>query len=440
MRLAAHILVRCFASAALASVVAASAAGDKLEPVRSVLRRPWTDDDRTQSEVIQSLASVKNSVPILFRLYTGELSLGVTRESSSQTTWWCAPYQFNELYLGALAISPPDKVVGYLKQRTSAELPFESRISIVRVLGALSDLEGTDLLIDLSLQFTDLHLRSRTVTEPLEQAFATVFQADQESFEIVEERLSELSLELRDLICSAALTVPCPRSVAVLKRLIERDKQAGTELLGVIGQMHETRPWLFRNEATDALRPYLFSKDWQLRRTAAVSLAKLRDIETFSSIVLLLDDEHAAVRKSAEWSLQEMVGLSKQMTTAEWLNWYDSRLAWWGENQERLSADLQSGNAKLVMAAVRDLTQTSLVRDLAAQALADSLDDSNPGLLATVCRALEQLDCRGVVPSLVELLNSQDEEIRTTVNRTLTKLTGIESGPNYEDWLLYIQS
>jgi len=440
MRLVGHTLLRGFATIALTAVVAASVAGDQLDPIRDVLRRPWTDDDRTRAEVVQSLSSVKNSIPTLFQLYTAEVSLEVTRESSNQTEWWCEPERFSDLYLGALAISPPKQVVAYVQQRAENELSFESRIAIVRVLGALQDKLGTELLLDLSLEFSDLHLRSRTVKEPLERAFSAVFRADSSSLELVEKRTDEFTDELRDLLCRAARTAPCPESVAVLERLMSDGEEIDLELLRVISEMHAERPWLFRDEAKRVIQPFLFDKDWKLRRCAAVALTDLRDFETFSSIALLLDDEQAAVRSAAEWSLQNLSGLSREMSSTEWLDWFDTEIEWWTENEERLCADLRSGDAKLVMAAIRDLTRTSLFRDLAAQALADSLDDSNPALLITVCCALEKLDSRGVVPTLIELLHSRDANVRKVVNRTLVKLTGIERGPNYEDWESYIQS
>ncbi len=433
-----HIFLRLACGAALAVVFVTAVNADKLGSVRDVLRRSPFGEERTEEDVAKSLYQTGADITLLFRLYTGERTLTEIDEGFTESEWWRHPDRFGSTYLQTLTQFSPDRVVAHLAERTSGKTTLELRLHSVRVLTALESPEGMDLLIEIASSFTPMQYRSRTVSHSLEQAFSSILESDRRSIDHLRERTDDLSDPVLDIVSASIKSVPCPQSVAFLESQFEIAPSQSPQFLGDIAEMYCERPWLFEGEAREAIRPHLFSDDWQLRSAAAVALARTRDLDSLSSLVLLLDDEQEAVAGATNWAINELTGSSKIQSPGEWTDWLDQELAWWESSEGQLRYALQSGQPHAMMGAVRSLANRPLLRDQAAQVLVEALDGSQSDFQNTICRTLEQLDSKTVVPALVELLAVRDVASRETIHATLVKLAGVDFGLYPEDWDHYI--
>ena len=181
-------------------LVSAGGAGPvprSVDEIRNVLaRRP--SDERTRSDVVAELTRLGDQViPDLFDVYTAAAfdELLGTDETFDLDRWWCSPDGFPGLALAALGELPPGPVVSHLTLRTE-DAALETRLAVVRVLGALGSAEGLDLLLAQAAELRGANLRYNSVRIPLEQSLVRIAQGDPAAVRALGELAEELDAEV----------------------------------------------------------------------------------------------------------------------------------------------------------------------------------------------------------------------------------------------------
>jgi HEAT repeat protein len=427
---------------AVASATAGAPHADVYREVRDILSADWSGQARTEQEVLERLVGLGgDAIPELFALCAGESVSRLFEEGEvlDETTWFVDPSSFDGLFLRALGAQPPSTVVEHVGRRLREGSSHELRLSAVRVLGALGSAEGLALIDDLVKELGPLALRYRSVRGPLEVALRRIVDRDPAALLVVESNLEDEPTEFVDIVVEAVSTIRREHTLRVLEKALGRGPDLDARVLTVIAELHATAPWIFHDEAPPIVRPFLSAGDWRLRKAAAVSVARMRDLESFSRVVLLLEDEHASVQHAALRALSEIAGTSRFESPRDWLRWHDEQIAWWARNLDELRADLESDAPQVVMRAVRALVDRPLFRDEASVTLAAHLHRPEPGLVITICRALADLGSSRVVPDLLEPLQATNPAIRDAARSALGAITGQDLPAEHQCWSDYVQ-
>ena len=375
------MLTTVFAMAAGAPAWAGTAGG--VSDVREVLRREYSNDERTREEVVRELVELgPSSVGTFFELYTGEAfdELFGGEEIVDLERWWCPPDKFGDLFLAALGELPARRVVAWLDTHVAADAEHEDRLAALRVLAELESPEALGAVLRYGEEVGALALRYRSVQKPLEAALGRTLESDPDRVaRDLEGRLADLDPELLATLATAIGRTGRPEYLRALDRMVEQDGEVGVRALEAVPELVSVAPWRFDDEPRELVRDRLNDSDWRFRRAAAFAAGRLEDTEAFGRLVLLLDENNEAVRSAAGWAVRELSGLRQDKSATGWLEWYRDEETWARERGPELQDALESGEPATVAAAVRELLLHPVFRDRSAAWLAEVLESAEPG-------------------------------------------------------------
>jgi HEAT repeat protein len=280
-------------------------------------------------------------------------------------------------------------------------------------------------------------MRYHSVQDPVADTLQRILGNDPGALLMIEDLLEEQTVEFAGIVVRAVTRSHREGALRILERALGRDPELDARILGAVAEMSVRAPWTVGGDAAEVVRPYLGAKDWRLRQAAASAAGRMGDRESFSRVVLLLEDGNAAVRFAARRALVEMSGTSRFESTDDWLRWLDEQTTWWERNQDRLRAELESETPQVLLRAVRELTERALFRHEATAMLCELLRRPEPGVVATVCGVLAELDSATAVPELVAALDRR--EVPDGVHSALVAMTGEHLPADHQVWTDYLR-
>lgn len=319
----------------------------------------------------------------------------------------------------------PGDVLAAVLERASAEEVEGVDLTLVRVLGRLGAVEGLDCVLDLAARRDPAALRSRRVRGTYLDAISALLLADPGSWEVLRDRTRTLDAPRVQLVVDAVALRGDPEGAWLLVTLLGSDDGVDQRILATVGELGAARPWVPLGISTRRLRSYLDHGDWRLRREAAVTLARLHDLDSFPDLLELLEDENAAVRGGAAWALGLLSGSSATRDAATWWEWFEGESDWRRNDSALVLARLHDSDPAVVLDAARELTRHPLYRHETAADLAAVVGDLPPEAATEVCLLLEALGDPRACPELARALMQVDGELQPVVGATLQRLSGV---------------
>ncbi|MFT5049684.1 MAG: hypothetical protein ACI8QZ_001077 [Chlamydiales bacterium] len=221
------------------------------------------------------------------------------------------------------------------------------------------------------------------------------------------------------------------RTFQVLADLLAEDAIYRSMILAQIGRL---APPAARTGAMNRVQALLGSPDAAIRREATLTVGKLEDIESFGTLIDLLEHEDERLRSTAHWSLKRISGRTFSAGARQWRAWHAAENAWWADRAPELFDLLHGDDAGDVAAALNELATHRLFRHGIAEALSPLLASPHNETVLLSCSAAYSLRSPAALPGLIECLDHPDERIQISALRGLTAITGIDLPRQADSW------
>ena len=290
-------------------------------------------------------------------------------------------------------------------------------------------------LVGLCGQAADLETALQAATP------ATLGEAfDPEALNLLEEAASRLLVRAPDMLVvlrpailhappeiSSRLVrslgrAPDERTLAFLADLLDFDERLELPLLSEIEGVARRSSPPFDESLCATVRAYLDSADRQLARTAATTLAVLRDEAAVPALIELCASTDAALSGAAFLALERTTGLPLPRRPERWRSWLRAEQLWASTERASVFAALESGDVTQILAALRTLAAHRLERRLFAEKVAPFLEHSDPGVRAQACSTLGALAQPESERALERMLSDPDARVSAAAKTALSCL------------------
>ena len=104
----------------------------------------------------------------------------------------------------------------------------------------------------------------------------------------------------------------------LLDFLMDTERSVKAAAIGAIGELG-----ISDSRICSKVRRCLRGRDLYSKKQAALTLGRLKDWESVSSLIDLLEDDNSGLARSAHWALQNITGLKFQLNQSRWASWWD---------------------------------------------------------------------------------------------------------------------
>jgi HEAT repeat protein len=182
------------------------------------------------------------------------------------------------------------------------------------------------------------------------------------------------------------------------------------------------------------LYTFLDSSDGRLQRAAAILLARMGDDECCQRLAQLLDNEDELTAATAHTSLKSITGQSFDAVRDQWLHWLEQENAWLVDGFAKAEESIATGLPENVLAGAAAMVEHRLYRHRAARALEPAFTHDDPTVQKIACDMAAKLGSPFAVPSLIALLENEDESVRTQAWSALKSITGQDLPLDVKRW------
>jgi hypothetical protein len=413
--------------------------GGSFEEVLALLRRRSGEVVEARPVLVSRLAALgAPAVPALYELATGRSMELLAGTEWRPEAWLCLPEEIPELCTLALASAPKAAVLAHLTATLDAGPEVHERLVLARVLGSLGSSDGLALWLRIAAELGDPGLQGPSVRAALRSALATILLCDARSFEVLAPLLEGLEAGPCAVLVEALGACGRSRGMGVLERLLEAGKPQRTHVLAAMAELEESRPWQHAGRTMARCAPLLRSPDASERALAARLAGSLHDLRSVPSLIALVEDSDAVVRRCAAAALGDMARLPLGEEVEAWESWYAREASWRDEHWNRLLGTLAGSSPGPANEALCELVRHPLFRHEAARAIADTLREQPPAVALAACRELEGLGSPWALPGLVATLGGAQAQLGAAVWRTLRRLSGEELELEPTAWSAWI--
>ena len=300
-------------------------------------------------------------------------------------------------------------------------------------------------LVGLCGHATDLETALRAATPAV-----TNESGDPEAMRLLEEaaarllaRAPDMLVVLRPAILHSAPAVsghlirslghaPDEGTLEFLEELLAFDERLELPLLSEIERVARRSAPPFDEDLCARVGSYLRSPDRQLVRTAATTLAVLRDEAALPALLELCANPDAALSAAAFLALERTTGLSLPRRAERWRSWFQAEQRWLREESPRVCSALWSDEVPQVLAALRTLGGHRLERRRFAHAVVPLLEHASAAVRGQTCRTLSALGSSEMRDAIERLLRDADASVSAAAREALRALgdaTGSSSPP-----------
>ena len=339
-----------------------------------------------------------------------------------------------EMLTLALELFPPERVRAELVRELRPPTSFGERRAAVHLLARRGRAQDVGLLLALAPPAGSDEQRAREEQRVLELALGEVLQRDLGGYAVLEDAFAACETPLKECVVRAVGRVGAPQGLALLARVIERDRPLAITALCAIEALDESRLLPVDEQLAAAVRRLIADKDPQLLPKAVLLAGRLHDAESIPHMISLLDDENRGVRTNAHWSLQHITGLKLRPASSRWIVWYRDEERWWRGDSARAFQRLQSPDPLEVRSALAEIARQHSRRHELASAVTRALDSPDASIVSMACYVLGALRSQNACQALLGCLTHADPRVRDSAWQALVKITGRRLPLDAETW------
>jgi hypothetical protein len=239
--------------------------------------------------------------------------------------------------------------------------------------------------------------------------------------------------------------IPLPLRAPSGRVLVRRGTRKGVSVLldlaaearasapALYGELRRASPILLgRLDPLPVVRRRLKARPAAARAAVATFLGDLGGLDAFATLLPLLEDEDATVRRAASAGLRSLSGVSLGDQPAPWVAWHAAERAWLDGSD--LTGRLEADDPVVISRALRELGRHRLVAGAVMASVADLLTHEVVGIRLLACAALRMLGRAEAALALVDALDDEDEGVRQAAWQALKQLSRERHPPDREAW------
>ena len=326
-----------------------------------------------------------------------------------------------ELLLARLASWPSERVAAACLRR-GKQGTLADKLRALELFGTFAHASDWEALLELCGSLSEEDLAHPLASEHVQHATASLLERDASSLRVIARSIDGaqgwLQRALADALGGHGREACLPLLVALLDRNAELDAY-------VLKAMGSWKRWDSGYGAcVELIGRYLRAPEPEVRRTAACTLGRLKAGRALPSLILALDDRHAAVRRGALWSLRYTTGLEFLTGYEEWSAWFEREEAWRIERAPALLEQAAHARVSEALHAVVELGAHPWFEDLAVE-LAETLEHADPLVVPAVCGALAAFGTGPAFDALLELCEEERPGVRAAARTAFEALAGM---------------
>lgn len=340
----------------------------------------------------------------------------------------------------ALAAFPARDVLAHVEQRLAADPGMDVRLMLAGILGDIHGTEAFERLLALVDGIEPMHLLRSYVQGSLEGPLVAHLVRDAGRLAELDRRAYLAGPELLGVYARCVGSTHSVRGVEVLAGWVGRAASADHVILTQLGRAAGDGGLAISPGAAAVVRRSIAADDLQVQRAAVVALGRLRDAESFESLVAVLETGLSLASSSARWSLTRICDVDLGDQAQAWRDWRAREEAWWSERSPEVLDRLHSETEGLVLQALAELQRHPLHRHAVAELLGPMLAHADENVARAACTAIARLESSRAVPWLVDALSRPDPELRRIACESLARLTGLALPPDPLAWAKLLAS
>jgi HEAT repeat protein len=375
------------------------------------------------------------AIPVLVALLAGEVDAAwFVQGTLEEPVQPLVLERRSEIQRAALAGLPAAEVLAHVEERLAAGPEMDVRLMLAGVLGRIPRREAFEVLLSLVDGIEPIHLRRSYVQGSVEGPISDHLRGDPGLLKQLDSRAFRADAALLGVYARSVGAVHSARGVELLAGWVGRDSEADAVILSQLGRAAGEGGLAISPEALAVVRRSAVSTDLQVQRAALVALGRLRDGDSFETLVRILEEGASLAATSAQWSLVRLCDVDLGLQAQAWKDWRERETTWWNERAPELIDALHGEQSGVVLQAVAQLVRHPLHRHAVADVLGPMLAHTDEHVARAVCAALASLESSRAVPWLVEALSRPDAELRRLAGAGLTRLTGLALPPDPLVW------
>lgn len=428
--------------AGVSAAAAVQLDAELLGAVERILTPPATEkqvDPQALSAAIVHLGAP--AIPVVLAMLCGEAEAAWyvpgTLEEPIQPL---ALEQRDEILRAALAGFDPRAVLDHVRERLAREPDLDLRLMLAGVLGRMPERAAFELLLDLVHGIESIHLLRSYVQGSVEGAITAHLTRDPGCLPALDKRAFRADAALLGVFARSVGATHSSRGIEVLAGWVGRVDEADAVILTQLGRAAGDGGLAITPESMSVVRRNAFAEDLQVQRAAVVALGRLRDSESFESLVGVLEGGASLAATSARWSLTRICDVDLGAQAQVWKDWRERENGWWNERAPAVIENLHSEQTGLVLQAMAELQRHPLHRHAVAEVFGPMLAHTDENIARAACAAIARLESSRAVPWLLEALSRPDPELRRIAGESLTRLTGLALPPDPLVWAKLLAS
>ncbi|MCP3920538.1 MAG: hypothetical protein GY711_33850 [bacterium] len=340
--------------------------------------------------------------------------------------------------LDALRTWPSDRVVASLLQHLRDDPHLAAAMETTGLTLEIGGIRSSGRLFEL-LSELEPEIRSAPCFQArLEDALEGALRVDPGGVSVLRPYLAASNVEVLMPLARALACVQGNGPVSLWMDMLHRSRELDIEALKAMGTSDLRRLASYDDRRILAVREMLDSRDPATRRTAAIVLGQLGDIDSFELIIDQLMDPEPVVRRGALEALRTMSGLRMPADVGRWAAWHSARIEWLDAIAPELAVKARHGDSEEAFDAIRELASVPLFRRELSLFVSEGLDHRDPGVAAAACHGLLALGEPTSVVTMIDCLDDRREPVREAARTGLALMTG-ENLPSDSDlWLRWL--
>ncbi|MCE9596141.1 MAG: hypothetical protein K8S98_18280 [Planctomycetes bacterium] len=349
-----------------------------------------------------------------------------------QTPQTLSLYQ-REVLLAALRELGPERVLGRLDRRLAERVDANRRLAALTLFGEFGRREQLTKLFELAAPAAGEPL-DRDLRDALRAALGAILAREPLAVPRLAATWRSIDVALLSTVIFTLGDVHDGRGLELASDVafVHPDLlPVVAAQVAVIGRSPDSS---VNQHAIELLRASRANASPSLGAAVVRALGMLEDEESIQDWIDLLADESEALRSAAHWSLMHVSRLEYAETPDAWQVWWDSEAAWLDEHYEPLLERLDSADASVVTAALRELANRRVRRHEIAKEVARVLQSPRPALRVLACQTLIELGSVDVLTELSLALRDDDEQVALAAWRALEALSGRSLPADSLEW------